>query len=393
MKIGLLTPVSLEPLQKHLPAHAALPKDNLFPLGALLVEALLERGHTVSVFTLHHEFGSAVQTFRGDKLTVHIGGVRRKGYVRAATQYGQERRNLVEAMRGDPCDVWHAHWTYEYALAALAVDPNTLITIHDWAPLILKMQKRFQDRFYRFGRLTMNNAALRRGRYFTAPSPYIAQQVERVANKKCHIVPNALPDIYFVPEARPKRNSYQIVSINHGFDKRKNVATLLSALSIIRQHLPKAKLSLIGRGFGTGEAAHLWATENKLLDGVEWLGVQPYATIHSVLQTADLLVHPSLEESFGMTLIEAMAKRVPVVAGRESGAVPWVLAHGEAGCLVDVTSPEAIAEASLSILSDAHAWERYSAAGFQSAWEHFRLSAMVSSYLELYERTRLVPSG
>ena len=62
-----------------------------------------------------------------------------------------------------------------------------------------------------------------------------------------------------------------------------------------------------------------------------------------------MLIQPSFEEGFGMTVLEAMAVGVPVVAANR-GALPDVL--GEAGILVDPDEPAQIAVAIERVLDD-----------------------------------------
>jgi hypothetical protein len=74
---------------------------------------------------------------------------------RAWDLFAQERAGLERAMREDPCDVVHAHWTYEFALAALASGQPTLVTARDWAPTILLMQRRLRLLPYRLACLLL----------------------------------------------------------------------------------------------------------------------------------------------------------------------------------------------------------------------------------------------
>ena len=386
MKIGIVSPASLEPLTPYLSGGNVLPAGSGFPQATLIIERLLHCGHRVSLFTLDDSMDEEVLTAAGDDLTVHVGGYRRTGYVRALTQFRRERSTLERALRSDPCDVLHAHWSYEFALAALAVDPAALVTVRDWAPTILQMQQRFQDRFYRYGRLLMDSKTLARAQTLTSASPYIAKLVEAKTGKPCKVIPNALPDTHFSTTVRERdTSSCKLISINNGFDRRKNVTTLLEAFRRVRRQLPDAELVLVGGGYEADGPAALWAQERTLSAGVTLLGSQPYERVHDLLSSADLLVHPSLEESFGMTLVEAMAKRVPVIGGRRSGAVPWVLADGAAGVLVDVTSAAALAQASLDLLTDSSRWQHVSAAGFEHAAATFKLSTTVAHYLESYQ--------
>jgi glycosyltransferase involved in cell wall biosynthesis len=98
-----------------------------------------------------------------------------------------------------------------------------------------------------------------------------------------------------------------------------------------------------------------------------------------------LLVHPSLEESFGNTLVEAMAQWTPVVGGEASGAVPWVLDGGKAGLLTDVTEPASLATSIRRILNSKELWLSYSEAGYKRAHSTFQLSQIIDRYIEVYE--------
>lgn len=84
------------------------------------------------------------------------------------------------------------------------------------------------------------------------------------------------------------------------------------------------------------------------LSAIHFHGPVAHVVLMRELEGMDLLLHPSLEESFGMVLIEAMALGVPVLAGEHSGAVPWVVQ--DARCLCSVSDPRAIAVAAGALL-------------------------------------------
>ena len=85
---------------------------------------------------------------------------------------------------------------------------------------------------------------------------------------------------------------------------------------------------------------NLWAQKKGLSDGVNFVGPVDPDELIDIYEQVDLMVHPSMEESFGMVLVEAMARKIPVIGGEKSGAVPWVLDNGKAGVLTDIRSPE-----------------------------------------------------
>lgn len=159
----------------------------------------------------------------------------------------------------------------------------------------------------------------------------------------------------------------------------------MAAMGHVHTVYPGVRMHLYGPGFGPDEQAQKWAAEHNLEDVFVFHGWTVHGQAMRELAEMDLLIHPAIEESFGMTVAEAMALGVPVVAGECSGAVPWVLGTQEGGgALVDVRSPEQIAHAILTILSDPGLYARYSQQGRARACAHFSASAVARSYLDLY---------
>jgi L-malate glycosyltransferase len=108
------------------------------------------------------------------------------------------------------------------------------------------------------------------------------------------------------------------------------------------------------------------------------------------MRAASVLAHPSLEESFGMIVLEAMATGTPVVAGRASGAVPWLLAN-DAGVLVDVRNSAAIAEAINGLLGDPELSAKKGMLANLRASAEFRSEYLAKQYLHALSDTMLDP--
>jgi glycosyltransferase involved in cell wall biosynthesis len=100
---------------------------------------------------------------------------------------------------------------------------------------------------------------------------------------------------------------------------------------------------------------------------------------------ADVLVNPSLSETFGMALVEAGACAVPVVASR-TGGMQEIVVDGETGLLVEPGNVPALAGALKRVLGDVEARVRMGAAGRQRAVERFSWDCTADSLVDQYER-------
>ncbi len=139
-------------------------------------------------------------------------------------------------------------------------------------------------------------------------------------------------------------------------------------------------MCLYGSDFGLNEKAAQWACKHNLDKGLQFIGYRPHRQLLAEIAKADILLHPSLEETFGMSIAEAMGLGIPVVGGHTSGAVPWVI--GDGGIVTDVTAPQAIATALGEILSDHHSYWQFA----KAAKKHIYSLCDVRTVAQLYEK-------
>ncbi|MCL5060731.1 MAG: HAD-IIB family hydrolase [Candidatus Thermoplasmatota archaeon] len=102
-------------------------------------------------------------------------------------------------------------------------------------------------------------------------------------------------------------------------------------------------------------------------------------------QRRGVFVNPALTEPFGLTLIEAAASGLPVVATHDGGPRE-ILAHCENGVLVDPLDPADIARGLLAVVSDARTWQRYARRGLGGVARHYTWDAHVEKYLKAVDR-------
>ena len=153
----------------------------------------------------------------------------------------------------------------------------------------------------------------------------------------------------------------------------------IEAFAEVRVGLSHASLHMIGHGFGPGGPAESWAAERGLAAGITFVGPLPHDRVLDFLETTDILVHPSLEESFGMTIAEAQLAGVAVIGGAHSGAVPWTLDYNRAGRLVDVRSTSSLAEAMRELALDHATRSRLARAGADLARQRHDPERLITS--------------
>ena len=122
--------------------------------------------------------------------------------------------------------------------------------------------------------------------------------------------------------------------------RRKRVDVLLRAAAALRHRISGVEVRIVGHGPCASPLRKL-ARELKLEGTVSWLGDVPRATLVAEYNRAEVFCLPSVQEGFGIVLLEAMAAAKPIVASL-AAAIPEVAPHA---ALVEPDDPEALAAA------------------------------------------------
>jgi len=124
------------------------------------------------------------------------------------------------------------------------------------------------------------------------------------------------------------------------FYRRKRVDILLRAAAILRRGVPDLEVRIVGNG-PCNESWRQLSRDLNLDSNVTWLGDISRAQLAEEYNRCHVFCLPSVQEGFGIVLLEAMAAGKPIVAAR-AGAGPEVAPHAT---LVAPDNPEALAEA------------------------------------------------
>jgi glycosyltransferase involved in cell wall biosynthesis len=163
-------------------------------------------------------------------------------------------------------------------------------------------------------------------------------------------------------------------------DYLKDHATAVRTLERIARQRPEARLVLVGTGPEHAKIQEL-VERQRLADRVRFLGLRQ--DIPRLVRAADLFLLTSISEGIPLTLIEAMAAGLPVVATRVGG-VGEVVAEGVTGLLAPAGDDTQLAQHILRLAGDAPLRQEMGRQGRQRAEAIFLESQMHARYLELY---------
>jgi len=163
----------------------------------------------------------------------------------------------------------------------------------------------------------------------------------------------------------------------------KDQATLVEAFALLRRQLPDEKLRLVLVGDGPLRA--------QLQAQVNTLGLQecvilagPRSDVAPVMRSFSLFALSSIAEGTPVTLLEAMASELPVVA-TAVGGIPDLVTPGVNGALAPARDPQALAAAIAPYVTDRALARRHGAAGRARIEQQYSMQAMLTAYVALYD--------
>lgn len=167
-------------------------------------------------------------------------------------------------------------------------------------------------------------------------------------------------------------------------DAVKNLASLVEAHAMLLARQPHARLVIVGGGPEEGllraEAQRLGTS-----DAVHFLGYR--ADARRVMSSFDVYVNCSNYEGVSLTILEAMAAGLPVVATRVGGN-PEVVVDGVTGILVPGRAAAALADAIVGLGNDAALRQQMGEAGRRRVEHDFSIDRMVGDYRHAYASAR-----
>jgi N-acetyl-alpha-D-glucosaminyl L-malate synthase BshA len=229
----------------------------------------------------------------------------------------------------------------------------------------------------------------------TAVSGFLRDETVRVfgGGRDIEVIPNFVDARLYTPQrdenvrARFAAPAEKLLVHASNFRKVKNPRAVVEVFARVAAIVP-SRLLLIGDGPEMPSVREDLATRG-LLDRVTFLGA--VTGLEDLLPACDLLLLPSLHESFGLVALEAMACGVVPLATSRGGAGEFIH-DGVNGYLRDPDDMEGMVAAALLVLGDESLRQHLAEEARRDAAGDFGAPCVVKKYLDLYDRL-LAPGG
>ena len=165
----------------------------------------------------------------------------------------------------------------------------------------------------------------------------------------------------------------------------KGVHDLLDSLALLRTRETPFQAIIVGDGV-IGLSLKERAVEMQLQDQIIFTGNR--SDVPDLMALMDVVAVPSVHESFGLVILEAMNAMRPVVATRVGG-IPDLVQEDVTGILVPPASPQAFAGALARLIVDPECCQRMGYAGRKIVEMRYSANVMVERYLDLFQHNKL----
>jgi glycosyltransferase involved in cell wall biosynthesis len=225
---------------------------------------------------------------------------------------------------------------------------------------------------------------------------------------RCQTVFNGVDIDNFVRDDSEKSPEQKLLFVGR-ISPEKGLHNLLDALKIVIQKYPETQLQIVGpykpaptefiaslSDESTVASLAQFVPEKyyshlqtklspEIAKNVSFVGSIKHSQLVKLYQQANILINPSLSESFGMSLVEAMATGIPVIASKVGG-MTGIVEEGKTGFLVESDNPNALAEAIIKLLAEPQLRTSMGEAGYERVLNYFSWDKVAESLLINYYR-------
>lgn len=154
-------------------------------------------------------------------------------------------------------------------------------------------------------------------------------------------------------------------------DDGKRIHLIIKATGRLKKLFPEIAIIVAGPDFGAGKSLKALAHQLAVDDCVYFTGKLEQDDLIALYRQAEVFVHPSGFELFGMVVAEAFASSLPVVASN-AGSIPELVEHGKTGLLFKEGSEEELFQAIKLVLEDKSLARKLAEQAYEKAFREYR---------------------
>lgn len=351
------------------------------------IRALTDQGHFIHLFSLNRfdpaDYGEQNDRFSFVKFSITknkdiLGGINKLNYLLIL-------KHLKKAIKQFRPDLLHAHFASSYGMLAAKSGFHPCI-ISVWGSDVFHFPRRS---WFHKQILKMNLKAADR---ILSTSRVMAKETGRYTPKNVEVTPFGVDTEIFYPQNESTRKCFSqmykdgfVIGTAKPLEDKYAIDDLIEAFSILNKKYPFEQMQLVIAGKGSAESRLKDLVYKKgIKDKVLFIGQIDHRETPKFYNAIDVFAALSLEESFGVAVIEAGACGKPVVVS-DAGGLPEVVEKDITGYIVPRRDPQAAADALERLFLDQSLRTAMGKAGRTRVIKTYEWKQCVSKMLNIYQ--------
>jgi len=262
-------------------------------------------------------------------------------------------------------------------LVSLLTKKPLIVTAHGTDIRLLEDSKFFSS---------LGSPVFKRAKYITTVSSFLKKNLTnriKLDAQKVKVIPMPVTPKTFNPSPLPKEKKKKILCVAR-FTQQKGLQFFIRACGILKDKGIDFEAKIVGEG-PLKDRLQEEINISNLGHQVSLVKIMPQEKLNQLYAESHLCVLPSIDEGFGLVLVEAQLCRRPVI-GTKSGGIPDIIEDEITGLLVPPRDHFSLASAMERIMTDEKLAVNLAEAGYRSALEKFSPEVIQRKYQQVLSR-------
>jgi len=272
-------------------------------------------------------------------------------------------------------DIVHAHYATSYGLLGTFLNHKSYF-ISVWGSDVYSFPKKSIVHRYVLKR------NFRKATQIFSTSHDMAKETSLYTAKPIHVIPFGIDLDQFMPQNKRFSSKNFTIGVVKSLEDVYGINYLIQAFKIVQNKYVNSGLLIVGEG--TKENQLKQQVNELKLNHVNFFGKVSHDKVPSSFALMDIVVIPSLQESFGVAAAEALACGKAVIAS-DVGGLPEIIVNGETGLLCPVKAIECIAKKIILLVENSELREGIQENGRRFVKDNYDWKVNVNQMLQFYD--------